>query len=227
MTSIIVDNDNESNKSNNSNIPIEYKLETKCRFASNCKSNDCWFNHKTTVLYAGSDHKYWSICKYDKPWDNKRCNNPSCKKDHFVNWITYIKDKRRSLPDTRKAISYKFKKNNLSTSDNKIDNDSELEIKKNKRDIVYLNIFNELKNNSFEFNSLKKIILDFKRIMEKEVYSNKNKLNNLDILYEFEKLSIQKKILKSKKIDSSYNFNNENKKSNYNCNIEVKDGDRL
>ena len=81
----------------------KWYTETACKHVDKCyghKNGQCGFNHKTIgIEYAFDVEKIelpFGFCKYDKPWEGKRCMRTQCSFDHFrgrVKFILHSKEK--------------------------------------------------------------------------------------------------------------------------------------
>ena len=61
-------------------------LENDCINGQDCKKQVCKYNHymyEQNYFVEKRDYIPQSICEYDLPWINIRCNNNKCNKDHF------------------------------------------------------------------------------------------------------------------------------------------------
>ena len=74
-------------------------MEYSCRYGMKCHgahSGGCGFNHAS--YSCATEPKYVedltnippSICRYDRPWEGKRCKRAKCKFDHFWNRVKYM-----------------------------------------------------------------------------------------------------------------------------------------
>jgi hypothetical protein len=82
-------------------------LEHDCKRGTSCtgfKSGKCGFNHlKHLDKYLMQDTVDTKMCRYEKPWDNIRCNRVDCSYDHFwgrVRFILKLKSKTKTPEDS-------------------------------------------------------------------------------------------------------------------------------
>jgi hypothetical protein len=62
-------------------------LENDCIYGQDCKKKFCRYNHymyDKNYIVEKNDIIPESICEYDLPWINIRCNNRYCTRDHFL-----------------------------------------------------------------------------------------------------------------------------------------------
>ena len=76
-------------------------LEHECKRGTSCpgfKSGKCGFNHLThSDKFIMQDTSNSKVCRYEKPWDNMRCNREDCSFDHLwgrVRFILKLKNKK-------------------------------------------------------------------------------------------------------------------------------------
>jgi hypothetical protein len=61
-------------------------LENDCMYGQECKKRICKYNHysyEKNYFVERRDYLPDTICEYDLPWINIRCNNMYCTMDHF------------------------------------------------------------------------------------------------------------------------------------------------
>ena len=78
-------------------------LEHDCKRGTSCpgfKSGKCGFNHlKHPNKFILNDSKDSKVCRYEKPWDDMRCNKKDCSFDHLwgrVRFLIKMKGKEKS-----------------------------------------------------------------------------------------------------------------------------------
>ena len=52
---------------------IKYRYQRMCRFGNECKRSNCFFNHP-----------HCHLCPKDRPWNEVRCEDNSCLKNHYI-----------------------------------------------------------------------------------------------------------------------------------------------
>lgn len=74
----------------------KYFLEEKCKYSSECrgKNGGCPYNHHGCrgFLIPTKEKIFKNLCKWDKPWENKRCKRLKCSFDHFKGRVEYIEE---------------------------------------------------------------------------------------------------------------------------------------
>ena len=65
-----------------------WSLESFCN-KMDCKRFGCSLNHSVAGSISIDDDSH-NICSDDKPWEDKRCMNPMCRKDHFEGHLRHL-----------------------------------------------------------------------------------------------------------------------------------------
>ena len=133
----------------------KYFLEEKCKYNKECrgKNGGCPYNHHDCrgFIIPSREKIFKNLCKWDKPWENKRCKRLKCSFDHFKGRVEYIED-----------IQFKNKIKNILKSDPNI-----IECFNKDRD-------NKILNESISWKNLdKQFKIDFINFL-----NNKNDFNN-------------------------------------------------
>jgi hypothetical protein len=109
-------------------VHTKWWLEHDCKNGKTCtgfKSGKCGFNHlkhdKNFILNEPTETDT-KICRYEKPWDNIRCNREECSYDHCwgrVRFVIKMKNKTKTRPEKVTIISKPNTKKTLSSSNKK------------------------------------------------------------------------------------------------------------
>lgn len=85
-------------------------LEHDCKRGTSCpgfKNGKCGFNHLThPEKFIMQDASGTKICRYEKPWDNIRCNREDCSFDHLwgrVRFILKLKAKKSKSKESEES----------------------------------------------------------------------------------------------------------------------------
>jgi hypothetical protein len=74
----------------------KYFLEEKCKYSKECrgKNGGCPYNHHDCrgFIIPSREKIFKNLCKWDKPWENKRCKRLKCSFDHFKGRVEFIED---------------------------------------------------------------------------------------------------------------------------------------
>jgi len=76
-----------------------YFLEEKCRHGKDCrgwKSGSCPYNHqglRGTIRATSKTPR--GFCKFEKPWEGKRCRRLRCFCDHLKGRVEFVEGKQR------------------------------------------------------------------------------------------------------------------------------------
>jgi hypothetical protein len=105
-------------------------LEHACKRGTSCtgfKSGKCGFNHlnhsEKFIMQNASDTK---VCRYEKPWENTRCNREDCSFDHLwgrVRFILKLKSKKTKASKSKHDGSDENESDDNESDENESDDD--------------------------------------------------------------------------------------------------------